>query len=107
MYNYPIFKHLIQFSNLLDADGKLIQHAMQPAPTHYGTNPKHEDSDGGDGEEDYDDEAQDDFDGKDDEKEGGQAESQCEESQNGYEGGEGEQNPAGNQTQQPRDAGSA
>jgi hypothetical protein len=74
MYNYPIFKFLIQFSNLMDADGTLRQDAMQPPPTHYGTtNPKNEDSSGGDGEDEYGDEKYDELEGEDD-KEGGQVE---------------------------------
>ena len=63
----------------MDADGNLTQDAMQPAPTHYGTNPKNEDSSGADGEDDYGDEKYDELEGEDD-KEGGQVENEYEES---------------------------
>jgi len=32
MYDYPIFKHLVQFSNLIDAKGNLIQEAPGSKP---------------------------------------------------------------------------
>ena len=76
MYEYPIFTNLIQFSKLF-VDGKLIKHdPIAPAPAHYGTNPKNEDSGSGEGNEDYDEDGK--VDG--DDYEGGQNSSVCESS---------------------------
>jgi hypothetical protein len=59
MYEYPIFKHLIQFSNLVDPNGKLMKGPdmpPQPLPVHH----------------EYDDEEAEDENNDDTEKEGGE-----------------------------------
>ena len=58
MYEYPIFKNLVQFSSLIDANGKLKDvpippsHKPEEKKNHHegGENARNDDSNGGDDE---------------------------------------------------------
>lgn len=56
MYDYPIFKHLIQFSNLIDAEGKLTHQVPSTSPIGqaYGTTLHAKDEDSSEGDLDGD-----------------------------------------------------
>ena len=93
MYDYPIFKHLVQFSNLIDEEGKLTHQVPSTSPIGqaYGTTLHAKDEESSDGDLDGEGlsishgnkEASEDNDDEDSENEGG-----SKESLNQFEGGE-------------------
>lgn len=80
MYEYPIFKHLIQFSNLVDPVSGKLQKGPEMPPMPINNQHYEEDSEGSHDEED------------EDEKEGGEKQSQGH-----FEGGESDGGQPGSQ----------